>query len=629
MNTEQILVTTWGQAEVLLRQLEDCKTFTYDSETSGLDWRVNHVVGHVIKPIDCPSYYVPLRHAGGGNFEGCRVPQTADGWKGDLHKFEIELGKITKSKPRRVVGHYLAFDLRFAHRVGVDFYGDYEDTMINQALLDENMRSFSLENTAHWCEAVAKKGDELYQYISSQFGGPADRKSMANYWRTNGSEFVVWDYAAGDGVSTEDVWAKQNKYIVEEGLELVHSVENRVIRTIHRMTLRGVRIDEAKLEEVDKLFVSRADELKRGFPDGFKSNAPTQLKAFLANRIEEAGDAWPRHAPTAAEIKKAQKEERDPVGALVFNEAVLKTVPEGRAILDVRKLEHAVSSFTAPMKNSHLWKGRVHCDFNQMKADDFGTVSGRLSCSNPNLQQVPKRDKFIGKEYRKCFLPEEGHIWYDNDYKQQEYVVFADYTRAPSLVAGYSADPPVDIHQSVADMLDVERDPTAKRMNLGMLYGMGKDKMAASLGVPVSQATQWINLYHQRMPEARQFSKRAEARAKQRGYVFTYLGRKRRFPDPRLAHIAANGIIQGSSADITKLKMAEIDDYFESEGDEFALMLQVHDSLSWTGPENPRINNEALRIMQSFGENDLITLGVPLRVDASTGANWSEATFGI
>lgn len=614
--TEQRLVTTMNEAVEVLNRIDSADVLTYDTETSGVDHRKNHVVGYVLKPLGHPSFYVPIRHLGGGNIPGCRIPATEDGWKGDLHPFEVELAKRVRRPSLRIVGHYLDFDLKFSYRAGVEFDGPLEDTMVNAALLDENMRSFSLENTALWCEAVAKKGDDLYQYLSSTYGGPADRKSMQHFWKTNAAEPVVWDYATGDGVSTEDVWQKQNKYIQDEGLDRVHSVECRVIRTIFRMTRDGIRIDEAELERVDNQFAARIEQLKRKFPDGFKSNAPTQMKAFLAAEIEAAGDRWPR----------------TPKGALQFNEAILKTIDKGKDILEVRKMEHARSAFTGPMKEEHLWKGRVFCSFNQMKADEYGTVSGRLSSSNPNLQQVPKRDKLVGKPYRRIFLPDEGEHWFDRDFKQQEYVVFTDYTRDPNLVAGYSAEPPVDIHQVVAEMLDVERDPTAKRMNLGMLYGMGKKALADHLGVEIPQATIWQNQYHERFPYGKEFLRNAEARARHRGFVFTYLGRKRRFPDVRFAHKAGNAVIQGSSADITKLKMAEIDEFFASEGDYAKLKLQVHDSLSWTTPDDERgrrLSAEADRIMQDFSsESALIKLGVPLRVDASEGRNWSEATYG-
>lgn len=640
----EVLCNTREAALRCLRILAASNHVTYDTETSGLDWKTQHIVGYVITPKGEDSMYVPIRHAGGGNLPGdIHIPQDPQGWRGDLHWFEIELAKVANERPRHWVGHYLLFDMRFSNRHGIRLYGTHEDTGVNEPLIDENLRRYSLDACAQRRGVQAKKGDELYQHLSSRFGGPADKTSMQHFWRSNGSEPVVWEYAAGDGVTTEEVWVSQQIDLDEDqeheildaegklvriadwSLRPVQGVENRLINVLFRMTTGGIRIDEDALVRADRHFASEADKIKAQFPAGFKSNAPSHLKEYLAHRID---DRWPRNAVTAAQRKKASKEGVAPVGALKFDEATLKLVPEGRAIVAARKLEHACSSFTRPMMERHLFKGRVHCDFAQMAADDFGTISGRLSCYDPNLQQVPKRDKVIAPEYRKCFLPDEGHIWYDNDYKQQEYVVFADYTGDPALARGYSQNPPVDIHQTVADMLGIERDPGAKRMNLGMLYGMGIEKLALSLGVSIAQAQKWMAEYHRKMPAARKFLKNAERRAKNRGYVRTYLGRRRRF-EAWLAYKAGNGIIQGSSADITKLKMVEVDEYFASEGDIFRLMLQCHDSLSWSGPEDrPDINAEALRIMGNFGPGQLIHMDVPLGIDSDTGRNWSEAVWG-
>lgn len=632
MKARETLVNTWEGVERLFRILRESRHVTLDVETSGLDWRKNHIVGWVITPYKEDSMYVPVRHLGGGNLPGCQIPVTPEGWKGDLHPFEIELAKIAAEVWRRWVGHNFIFDLRFCHRHGVELYGEYEDSMVNAPLIDENQFSFSLDNVARLMEVQSKKGQELYQYISDTFDVPADKKSMGHFWRTNAEVPIVWQYAAGDGVTTEEVWDKQQVELDDDStgrnLRTVHNVENRLIKTLYRMTKGGIRIDEDELHRVDREFADLVGEASKQLPPGFKTNSPKNIKELLGDRID---DNWPRNPVTKAEMVKASKEGRKPKGAPKFDEATLMMVPEGRLIIDTRKMEHARSTFTGPMIERHLHLGRVFCEFNQMVSDDYGAISGRLSSSNPNMQQVPKRDKRISKPYRRAFLPEEGHIWYDNDYKQQEYVVFTDYTGDPILMKGYEQDPPVDIHQSVADMLSVERDPTAKRMNLGMLYGMGVAKLALSLGVSVAQAQKWMDQYHRKFPYAKKFLKGAERRARQRGYVFTYLGRRRRFPDPRFAHKAGNGVIQGSSADITKLKMVEIDEYFASEGDVFRLMLQCHDSLSWSGPKDrPDINSEAVRIMRDFDSEDaLIKMRVPLGVDSDTGRNWSEATFGV
>ena len=628
----ETLANTREEAMRCLSALEASKEVTFDTETSGLDWRRNHVVGWVLTPLGERSWYVPVRHAGGGNLDGCRVPMTAEGWMGDLHWFEIELAKIANDRYREWIGHNLFFDLRFAKKHGVLLYGSYQDTMINSPLLDENARGHSLDAVAKREGVQAKKGEVLYQYLASQFGGKPERAQMSNFWRTDASVPVVWEYAAGDGVTTEEVVLKQRPQIAEEdeqgrSLTKVHGVECRLIKTLFRMTSTGIRINENRLHEVDKLFERKAAAASATFPKDFNSKSPRALKDFLSEYIT---DDWPRNEPTTAEIKKAREEGRNPLGALKFDEATLKLIPIGRDIITYRQLTNARSLYTQPMLTRHLFNGHVYCDFAQMASDDYGTISGRLSCYDPNLQAVSKRNKIIGPAYRSVFEPDEGCTWEDRDYKQQEYVVFTDYTGDPNLMEGYAQDPPVDIHSTVAQMLGVERDPTAKRMNLGMLYGMGAVKLAFSLGVSVDQAKKWMAFYHQKFPYARRFLKGAEQRARARGYVFTYLGRRRRFPNPRFAHKAGNGIIQGSSADITKLKMVEIDEYFESEDDHCRLMLQIHDSLSWSAPKDEwgrRMTAEADRIMTAFGEGDVIKLRARLGIDAATGSNWAEATW--
>lgn len=635
----EVLANTRDLAERVLRILRGHRGDTViDVETSGLDWRRNHIVGYVLTFPGENSYYVPVRHAGGGNLPGCRVPMTADGWKGDLHWFEIELATICNETPRHWIGHNFIFDLRFCRRHQIELYGTFEDTGINAPLIDENAFSYSLENVAKREEVQAKKGHDLYEYMAQQFGGKPERKIMSEYWRTNAAEPIVWQYAAGDGVTTEEVLFKQRPQITQEddqgrSLAKVHNVECRLIRTLFRMTSTGVVIDEDRLHRADKLFEERARRAGANFPKDFNSKSPKALKAYLGDEgLGLIDDNWPRNEPTAAELKKARAEGRQPIGALKFDEATLKLVPQGRDIIEFRQVTNARSLYTQPMMHRHLFNSHVYCDFAQMASDDYGTISGRLSCYDPNLQAVSKRNKKIGPVYRACFLPDPDCTWEDRDYKQQEYVVFTDYTGDPNLMAGYAADPQVDIHSTVAEMLGVERDPTAKRMNLGMLYGMGVVKLAISLGVSIEQAKRWMALYHQKFPYAKKFLRGAEMKARARGYVFTYLGRRRRFPNPQFAHKAGNGIIQGSSADITKLKMVEIDEYFASEDDYCRLMLQIHDSLSWSAPKDERgrkMTAEADRIMTDFySENAVIKLRANLAVDAATGDNWAEATWG-
>lgn len=637
------LVNTRDGAEEVLRRLADCSEFTFDTETSGLDFCTNHVVGWVLTFRDGPSCYVPVRHLGGGNLPGCSVPTSATGWRGDLHWFEIALAKVARSSmgllKRKMVGHNLNFDLKMSHRHGIEWYADFEDTSINEPLIDENSRAYSLDASAERRGVQAKRGAPLYAHIAEMMGTKLpekefeQKKLMEHFWRTDARTPIVGEYAAGDGVTTEELVDKQRPIITEEdemgrSLVKVHGVECRLIKTLYRMTVGGVRISEDALHHADQQFTRMGLEAAAKFPADFNPKSSNSMKALLGDAI---GPDWPRNPVTKAEFAKARKEGRSPLGALKFDADTLKLVPEGRNIIDMRQVVNARSLYTQPMITRHLHNGSVYCDFAQMAQDDYGTISGRLSCYDPNLQAVSKRNKKIGPVYRACFIADEGCTWEDNDYGQQEYVVFTDYTGDPTLIAGYAADPPVDIHQSVADLLGIERDPGAKRMNLGMLYGMGKDKLARSLGVSVAQAVAYMNTYHERIPAARRFMKGAEQKCRMRGFVFTYLGRRRHF-DYDTAHKAGNGIIQGSSADITKLKMVEIDEYFESEGDICRLMLQIHDSLSWSAQDSEagrRQTAEARRIMTDFySDSAVIKLRARLRIDADSGPNWAVATWG-
>jgi DNA polymerase-1 len=157
---------------------------------------------------------------------------------------------------------------------------------------------------------------------------------------------------------------------------------------------------------------------------------------------------------------------------------------------------------------------------------------------------------------------------------------------------------------------------------------MGPAKLAIKLHCSLEQAKKYNEKYNERIPEAKRFLKKAEKLAKARGYVMTFLGRRRRFPNPSLAHKAGNSVIQGGSADLTKAKMVEVDDYFASQGDQCYLTLQVHDELDWQFPEGAEDQNaEAIRIMEDFSPGQMIEMDVPLRVDSDVAKDWGKASF--
>lgn len=582
--------------------VKDAKVIAYDTETTGLDWKKDQIVGHVIAvgPREDETFYFPVRHGGGANYD----PEVVARW------VDQEVGADAS---KRVVGHHLKFDLHFAANDGITFKGPVECTMVNATLIDENAGRFSLDAVAPRFGAKPKV-TAIYGHLASLFGGEATRKAqLGNFWRTSGDDPFAVEYAAGDGTTTFQVWQAQQEHLDAQELRRVWSVECRCVRTLFRMERRGVPVDPDRFEWLEAELEQRLDAAYAADPwlADLNVRSPIQMKALMT---KHGHTDWPL----------------TPKGAPSFPEKWLETLDVGKKIIRVRKISNLKNTFMEGAIKGHIHNGRVHTTFNQLKMDEYGTVSGRLSSSEPNLQQVPKRDKEFAPLFRRLFVADPGTKWSANDYKQQEFVVFTEYTGNPTLVAGYKADPPIDMHQSVADMLGVERDPTAKRMNLGMVYGMGVPKLAASLGVPLSKAKEYRNRYDAEIPEARRFLKKAEARARGRGYVMTFLGRRRRFPDLTKAHKAGNGVIQGGSADVTKQKMVEIDEFFAANGDVAYLTLQVHDELDWFFPDNEvgrALDAEARRIMEDFSEGQPIHLVTPLRVDGDIADDWGKASF--
>jgi DNA polymerase-1 len=310
-----------------------------------------------------------------------------------------------------------------------------------------------------------------------------------------------------------------------------------------------------------------------------------------------------------------------------FTEDWLKTFELGKAIVAVRKITNLKNTFITPVRDRFLWNGRIHANFNQTKQDDYGVVAGRISANDPNLLQVPKRNKELAPLFRRSYVPDDGYVWSENDYAQQEYVVFAYYTRSPTLMAGYRSDPVVDIHQVVADFMKVERDPTAKRMNMGLMTGIGAATMAEKIGCTEAQAREYQKLHSRAIPETVPFRRKCEARAKQRGWIMTILGRRAHFPDRRYAYRALSRLIQGTSADITKTKMCDMHDYLKSELAGHVL-IQCYDSVSYQFlMDRPDVDKRAQEIMEILEPEPGLPIDVPLRVDSGAGPSWGHATF--
>lgn len=606
------------KADLALRWVREAKELNYDTEGSGLDWRRNFPVGYVIGDDPTRVVYIPVRHGGGGNLADpdVRPPNTAE----DpivVHRFERELAAAFDDRRRVlgktgiVIGHHIKFDAHFSANAGVMLGRELTCTQNNEALLNEYTKKFSLDALSEYHGVTSKKGEELYAHLANLFGGPAERSAMQHFWRTSGDDPLAVEYAAGDGTSTHELYWSQKKDIEKQELQRVWEMENQLIWTLFRMERRGIKADMEYVAWLQEELKSRILEAASKLPANFNPRSPLQMKEW----VTKAGHTdWPETE----------------LGNPSFTEKWLKKFPEGKAVVDLRKWTNLGNSFLEPLVQHHIVNGRINATLNQLKADEHGTVSGRLSCSHPNLQQIPKRDKEIAKLFRKIFVADEGMEFWEADYSQCEPRLYAHYAKEKVLIEGYTATPFRDVHDAVATLLGVERDPTAKRMNMGMFTGMYPKTFSQHMGWPLELATEKWNAWQEAFPGIAGFQKRAKDVLLDRGFVRTLLGRRGRLESNRLAYKGVSKIIQGGNADILKWFMLKLDIWLESLQDIAYLNMTVHDAFEWQAPATPegRKLSEDMMVEMVKVQEPPFNLIVPFVVEADHGKNWAEATFG-
>jgi DNA polymerase-1 len=615
----KVVQSDYGLAELETR-LRQARLIGYDAETEGLDPYVHNIVGHVLSfgPTPSSTYYVPVRHAGGGNIR-------------NVDLFEHLLAEIASAPDVHWFGHNVQFDLRFLNRHAIRVRGTLEDTQVNAAIINELAPSFSLEASCWSMRTIAKKGDALYQHLAAKFGGPADRSAMQYFWRLSGCDPIATDYATGDGVATWDLRTKQIERMREEQLDYIYRLEQRITRVVYRMHLRGIRVDVDELERVQAFADQKVREARQQFPEGFSALSSKDVRAWLEAQGYRDAPYTPKGAKLASE---GHLEEADKYRS--YNEAYLKTIPPGQALLDIRKFSNLGASFINPLRTKHLRSdGRVHCTYYQMASDSFGTVTGRFSCAEPNLQQVPKRNRELGLPFRRVFVPDPGCEWLTADLNQCEPRILAHYSGAKSLLDGYSTNPPVDAHAAVTIAAGLEKllgipfkeaREYGKRLNQTLLTGGGKKKIISMMG---ERGAEVYDAYFEASPEIRRLLKSAELRMKTRGYVVSYLGRRARLDGPERAYVAGNRLFQCGNADIIKQALADIDDFYETEtNDQVHLMNTVHDSVDVNVPEGMRdVALEGLKFMAQFGPGRRFYLRVPMAYEYGFGPSWGDATY--
>jgi len=535
------------------------------------------------------------------------------------HPFELELNKVISCRPDlHFFGHNFVFDLLFAHKHGINIIGSVEDTAVTQAIINEFQGSYSLEKCCYVMGVQEKKGEDLYRHMSTLFGGEALRKiQMPNFWRLEGDDKYGTDYAEGDGTSNWQLREAQIARINDNDLANVYELEKKVTRVLFRMQRKGVKIDEYRLDEVEAQVKKKSDEAKSKLPPDFNPRSPIQMKKYLIS-----------HGIT--EFPKTLDKDGNPTNRDSFNKKWLATIAPGKVIIEARECDHLINSFIRPLKDKHIYNGFVSPSYFQLVGDEFGTITGRLSCSDPNLQQIPKRNYDLGSLFRSVFVPDPKHLWYSADYSQCEPRLLAHYAQCKALIDGYLNDPPVDAHTSVANAAGIDRE-SGKRLNQTLITGGGQGKVFDELmavGKTYSECMMIWNAYFSAMPEIKPLQKRAAHVMRSRGYIISLLGRKSRLEQAGKEYKAVNRLLQCGNADVIKKAMVDIDNYLESEGDRVRIINNVHDSLDISAhPDDRKILDEALRLMSDFGPGRSVELTVPLAVECGQGVNWSEATY--
>lgn len=607
---------------LLEQRLTKANLIGYDAETSGLDPYNDNIVGHVLTfgPAPGDTYYVPVRHPAFNI--------------GPVSQFELFIARIARLPHIHWFGHNVQFDLRFLNRHGIRVAGTLEDTQVNAAIINELASSFSLDHSCRAVGAIEKKGDELYQHLASLFGGDANRNTMQHFHKLDGIDPIATDYATGDGIATWDLRLRQIAQIKAEELDYIYRLEQRVTRVVYRMHLRGIRVDVEELARTRQFVEGKINTAKQDFPDGFSARSSKDVRSW----VEEQGYLNAPYTPKGAKLLS----EGDETGAdkcRSYNEAYLKTIPPGRAILDMRKYSNLIASFIDPLSKRHLRPdGRVHCTYYQMASDGFGTITGRFSCADPNLQQVPKRNAELGLLFRRAFVPDPGSTWLTADLSQCEPRILAHYSGARSLVDGYLSDPPIDAHGAVTKAANLERllglpfkeaREYGKRLNQTLLTGGGKGKIIEMMGGNEVLGTRVYDAYFSSSPEIRNLVKAASRRIVTKGFVKSYLGRRARLESINRSYVAANRLFQCGNADIIKQTLADMDDFFERETkDQVYIMNTVHDSVDVNVPEGMQdIALQGLKFMVQYGPHRRFYLKVPMACEYAFGPSWGDATY--
>jgi DNA polymerase I-like protein with 3'-5' exonuclease and polymerase domains len=600
--------------------LKNYKYIAIDLETRDPDLKIRgsgaiigngEIVGIAVA-VDGWSGYYPIAHQGGGNLEKDKV---------------MDWIKSVCAADNVKLFHNAMYDVCWLRAAGVHINGHIVDTMVMSSLIDENRLSYTLNSISY--EFLGEVKDEKALIEAAQSWGIDPKSEMYKL-----PAMYVGNYAEKDAQLTLELFKVLSREMQKQSLQNVFDLETQLFPCLTDMKFKGVRVDIEKAKLLKQQLTNQEQEILLKV----KRETGIEPQIWAARSIATVFDKLDLHY---------ERTEKSHAPSFTKNFLQEHKHPIVQMIAKAREINKAHTTFIDTiLKFTH--KGRIHADINPIRSDQGGTVTGRFSYANPNLQQIPARNKELGPMIRSLFLPEVDHKWGCFDYSQQEPRLVVHYaaTTEPicfdesvtKIVEEFKNDS-VDFHKTVAIMAGISREQ-AKTINLGLFYGMGKAKLQAELGLNTkAEAEKLFNQYHDNVPFVKELMNKTSQFAQTSGSIGTLLGRRCRFNkwEPAtfgmhtamsfeeaertygrgrirraMTYKALNKLIQGSAADMTKKAMLDL--YREG----IIPHIQIHDELDISVIDD----NQAKKIVEIM--EGAVTLAIPNKVDYESGETWGD-----
>jgi DNA polymerase-1 len=605
-----VIVDTEQALADLVRALDAASMIAFDTETTGVDQMTSALVGISLAVDGERGYYIPVGHVapGAGTLLAGEPPRQLP------LDAVIEALRPALTDPRKAkVAHNAVYDLVVLRRYGLDVSPVTHDTMIAEWLVRPDSEHKGLKEQArirfgiHMAHIADLIGKGKHQITMAEV--PVERAAP---------------YAAADAAITFRLVAPTRAELEHHSLwKLFNEIEMPLIPVIADLNMTGALLDLPYLESLSREFAARLDEIRTRIYESvgaeFNIGSPKQLNDVFFERLR---------LPTKGLRKSAHGFSVD-ADAL---ELLRDYHPAVGLILDWRALDKLKSTYVDALPRQVDASGRVHTSYNQT-----GTVTGRMSSDSPNLQNIPIRTE-EGRRVRRAFIAPPGHHLLGVDYSQVELRILAHYSQDEALLEAFRQD--LDIHRATAalvygipfDQVTKEQRYFAKRVNFGLMYGMGAQRLARESELSREEAQDFIERYFARLPGVRAYLDGTKVRAREQGYLETLFGRRRDFSRlndlrlgggerARMEREAINMPIQGTAADIIKIAMIRLSERLRAEGWRARMILQVHDELVL---EVPDAEITAVAAMVREVMEGAIQLAAPLRADANVGLNWAE-----